>query len=269
MTMNSLELAKLSRISAVQMVSRAKAAHIGSSLSVIDILAVLYAGGAKVDPKSPNAPERDVVIMSKGHAASALYSVLANVGFFNVQLLERYCLDGSPLNGHVTSHGVPGVEFSTGSLGHGLPFGVGVALSSRATDRRVFVILSDGECDEGSNWEAALVAAHYSLRNLVVLIDRNGLQSLGSTEATIRLEPLASKWSSFGWNTVEVDGHDHASLRMAIDQTRTNQIPSAIICRTTKGKGVPFMEDSVLWHYKSPSHEELRIAVNALGGSVA
>lgn len=265
--LDSLELARLSRISALRMVSRARAAHIGSSLSVIDILAVLYSpGGASTDPKSPDSPGRDIVILSKGHAAAAMYAVLANAGFFDLDLLDHYCDDGAKLNGHVTSHGVPGVEFSTGSLGHGLPYGVGVALGASATDRRVFVVLSDGECDEGSNWEAALFASHHALKNLTVLIDRNGLQSLGSTEDTIRLEPLAAKWEAFGWSVLEVDGHDHDALRTSIRNVQQFANPSVIICKTIKGKGVSFMEDSVLWHYKSPSTEQLSDAVTSLGG---
>lgn len=266
MTDASQELARRSRIRAIQMCSRAQAAHIGSALSVIDILSVLYAGAANIRPETTNDPERDVVIVSKGHAAAGVYAVLGNSGFLPVKWLDDYCVDGGTLGGHVTSGAVPGVELSTGSLGHGLPFGTGVAFGKRrrALGGRVFVILSDGECDEGSNWEAALLAAHHNLDNLVVLIDRNGLQSLDMTENTVRLEPLAAKWSAFGWTVVDVDGHDHEAIREALQGSNSVQRPMVIICHTVKGKGVSFMENSVLWHYRPPAGDELVSALAEL-----
>ena len=248
------------------MCSQASAAHIGSSLSAIDILAVIYGRVANVSAASMDDPERDIVLISKGHAAAGVYSVMAHAGFFPVEWLDAYCQDGAALGGHVTS-GVPGVELSTGSLGHALPFGVGRALvAARAgSARRTFVVLSDGECDEGSNWEAALMAAHHDLANLTVVIDRNGLQSLTTTELTLRLEPLAEKWAAFGWAVSEVDGHDHAQLLQALG--RRDGRPCVVIAKTIKGRGVDYMEDKVPWHYKSPNPDELASAVDQLRGN--
>lgn len=249
------------------MCGHAKAAHIGSSLSVIDILAVLYSGAANIDPSTVDDPDRDVVIVSKGHAAAGVYAVLGNAGFFPLDWLDNYCVDGSPLGGHVTKGRVPGVELSTGSLGHGLPFGVGVALGRMRQGRggHVFVVMSDGEQDEGSNWEAALLAGHHELVNLTVIIDRNGIQSLDSTEATMRLEPLADKWSAFGWDSLDVDGHDHATLGQALQSARSQPRPTVVIAHTVKGKGVSFMENQVLWHYRPPTGEALQQALQELG----
>ncbi len=259
-------LARASRISAVTMCSSAGAAHIGSSLSVIDILSVLYGSVASIHPDTIDSPDRDVVLLSKGHAAAGLYAVLAHSGYFPLWWLDSYCSDGARLGGHVT-HGVPGVEFSTGSLGHALPFGLGQALVAQRenSNRRVFVVVSDGECDEGSNWEAALLAAHHSLGNLTVIIDRNGLQSLATTEMTVRLEPLADKWRAFGWHVSEVDGHDHRQLIDSLLSCQT--MPTVVIARTVKGRGVDFMEGAVNWHYKSPNSEELAAALVQLAGT--
>ena len=264
--MPSRVLANRSRISAVTMCGQAMAAHIGSSLSMIDILAVLYSGVANVNPARADHPARDIVIVSKGHAAAGTYATLGNAGFFPMEWLEDYCRDGGPLGGHVTKGRVPGVELSTGSLGHGLPFGVGVALGRSRQGRagRVFVVMSDGEQDEGSNWEAALLASHHGLTNLTVIIDRNGIQSLGNTESTLRLEPLAAKWSAFGWATADVDGHDHDALAGALKNAATGTKPTVVIAKTVKGKGVSFMEDEVLWHYRSPTGDALVSALSEL-----
>ena len=261
-------LARAARSSAVQMCGSAKAAHIGSSLSVIDILAVLYAGAANIRPDTTQAPDRDVVIVSKGHAAAGVYAVLGNAGYFPLEWLDDYCHDDAVLGGHVTSGVVPGVEWSTGSLGHGLPVAVGIALGRRrrGVDGHVFVVLSDGECDEGSNWEAALLASHHGLNNLTVLIDRNGIQSLDTTENTVRLEPLADKWRAFGWTAIDVDGHDHSALAAGIASAETLPGPVVLVCRTTKGKGVSFMEDRVLWHYRPPSADEVQVALAEIRG---
>ncbi len=249
------------------MCATANASHIGSSLSVIDILAVLYGAVARVDPNRPAAGDRDIVLVSKGHAAAGVYAVLSAAGFIPESWLDDYCADGAPLGGHVTAHGVPGVELSTGSLGHALPFGVGQALAASrdGVDRRVYVVMSDGECDEGSNWEAALLAAHHGLGNLTVVIDRNGLQSLTTTEQTLRLEPLLDKWTAFGWEAAEVDGHDHEALETAV--SRRTEGPSVVVARTVKGHGVDYMENQVAWHYKSPSPEQLEVALRQLGSS--
>ena len=255
------ELAYRVRQEILKMTSVAKASHVGSALSVIDILAVLYAEVANVSPENIGKVDRDIVILSKGHAASAIYSTLAIQGFFPMDWLDKYCANGAPLGGHVTSKGVPGVELSTGSLGHGLPYGLGIALSRKrfAEDGRVFVVMSDGECDEGTTWESALLANHHGLNNLTVVIDRNGIQSLKETEVTLRLEPFADKWSAFGWNIFEIDGHDYEALYKSLKQSEK---PTVVIAKTVKGKGVSFMENSVLWHYRPPNHEELQRALD-------
>ena len=243
------------------MITASKAAHIGSSLSVIDILSVIYAYKLNNDRKN------DVVLLSKGHAAAAMYAVLGNSGFNPKDKLLTYCQDGSSLGGHVTHFGNNGVEFSTGSLGHALSFGVGKAIAKTidSENSRIFVVLSDGECDEGSTWEAALVAAHNGLSNLTVIIDRNNLQSLKSTEETLKLEPLDKKWESFGWRVEKVDGHNHDNLLMKI-QVKDNltRSPNVIIANTIKGKGVSFMENKIEWHYKSPSPEQREQALKEL-----
>ena len=254
------DLAFQARQEILKMTSKAKASHVGSALSVIDILSVLYSGVANIGPSNMNKNDRDIVILSKGHAASAIYSILALKDFFSIQWLEQYCGNGAPLGGHVTSKGVPGVELSTGSLGHGLPYGLGIALSRKrsSTPGRVFVVMSDGECDEGTTWESALLANHHELDNLTVVVDRNGIQSLKETELTLRLEPFAQKWKSFGWDVDEIDGHDYLELtRSLIEQSR----PTVVIAKTIKGKGVSFMENSVLWHYRPPNEEELSRAL--------
>jgi transketolase len=243
------------------MTSRSKASHVASSLSVVDILSVLYSGIANISPHQITSFERDIIILSKGHAAAAIYSVLALKDFFKMNWLETYCEDGASLGGHVTSKGVPGVELSTGSLGHGLPYGLGIAISRKKSNNpgKIYVVMSDGECDEGTTWESALIANHYKVNNLTVLIDRNRIQSLDFTESTIALEPFTDKWKSFGWNVQEVDGHCHESLRKSIESPSAQ--PKCIVANTTKGKGVDFMENSVLWHYKSPNQLELHDAI--------
>jgi len=253
---------------ALRMVHRANASHIGTGLSMADILAVLYAGVARVDPAEPRAPQRDRVILSKGHGAAASYAALANAGFFATELLDTFCQDGSLLAGHV-SHHVPGVDFSTGSLGHGLSLGCGVALGFKLDRRqgRAYVILSDGECDEGSTWEAVLFAPHHALDNLVAIVDYNKIQSFGSVKDVLDLEPFADKWASFRWNVNVVDGHDHASLYEAFAAaTSTSGRPSVIIANTVKGRGVSFMEDDLAWHYRSPTAEQLVLALNEVRG---
>lgn len=254
-------LARAARIEILRMTSYAKASHVGSALSVVDILSILYSGVANISPNSVQALDRDVLILSKGHAASALYAVLAIQGYFPKQLLDNYCENGAKLGGHVTSSELVGIELSTGSLGHGLPYGLGIALSRKITgvDGRVFIIMSDGECDEGTTWESALLANHHELDNLVVIVDRNRIQSLKDTEKTLKLEPFKMKWESFGWSCEEVDGHDYSALVLAANEQCEG--PRVIIANTTKGRGVSFMENSVLWHYRAPNVEELRSAM--------
>lgn len=259
-------LAKTIRRDALRMVHRARASHIASALSITDILAVLYGAVLRVDPADPRWEGRDRFILSKGHACVAVYATLAARGFFPHAQLETYGQDYSDLMNHI-SHKVPGVEFSTGSLGHGLPFGAGKALAAkrRGASWRTVVLTSDGEWGEGSNWEAALFAAHHGLDNLVVVLDYNKLQSLTTVADTLNLEPFADKFRAFGWEVREVDGHDHAALRTAIGGAPwVAGRPSLVLAHTTKGKGVSFMENSVRWHYSSPNDEQLAQALAEL-----
>ncbi len=212
--MDTKKLAKRIRVHALKMANNGGSSHIGSALSIADILAVLYGETLYVNPDIPKAPERDRFILSKGHAGAAVYAALAETGFFDIKKLMTHYQDGSDLCGHVSHKGIPGVELSTGSLGHGLSVGAGMALGAKMDDKahRVFVLLSDGECDEGSNWEAILFAAHHRLDNLVAIVDYNKIQSLASVEETLSLEPFADKWRSFIWAVREVDGHDHSQF---------------------------------------------------------
>ena len=264
--LESQDLACRIRVQALQMVHRAKASHIGSALSICDIVAVLYGQVLHLDPKQPDAKNRDRFILSKGHACVAVYAALAETGFFPREDLLKYGQDHSMLMNHI-SHKVAGVEFSTGSLGHGLPFGTGKALAAqrRKLDWRTFVLLSDGELGEGSNWEAMMFAAHHQLDKLVAIVDYNKLQSLTTVDKTLRVEPLADKARSFGWAVREVDGHNHAELAVLLDTAPWELAkPSFLIAHTTKGKDVSFMENSVDWHYKSPSAEQLAQALAEL-----
>jgi transketolase len=229
-----------------------------------DLMAVLYGGVLRVDPQNPDLPDRDRLILSKGHAGAGVYAVLAETGFFPVEKLESHCQDGSDLCGHVSHIGIPGVELSTGSLGHGLSIGAGMALGARFDDRsfRVFVLMSDGECDEGSTWEAILFASHHELDNLVAIVDYNKIQSLDWVEKTLALEPFADKWRSFGWSVVEVDGHDHEDILAGLENISPEPgKPTCIIAHTVKGKGVSFMENSVLWHYRTARGGEFDAAL--------
>lgn len=265
-TIDTEALALAARKSVLQMTHVAQSSHVGSALSVIDILAVLYSGSAKVSPETSDSPDRDCVIFSKGHAASALYAILALRGFYPTSLLEGFCADGGQFGGHITHHGKPGVELSTGSLGHGLPYGLGVAMSQkkRGSSARTFIVMSDGECDEGTTWESALLAHQFGLNNLTVIIDRNRIQSLTFTEDTVALEPFADKWRAFNWSVRTVDGHSHKELAAALE---TQDRPLCIIAETTKGKGVSFMENKVLWHYRPPSVQDLEAALLELQGT--
>ena len=256
---DSVALARAARADVLRMVHRARASHVGSCYSIADILAVLYGRVLRRRAGEPRWPGRDRFILSKGHAAAIVYATLANVGILPRSELDTYGADGSLYMTHV-SHKITGVEFSSGSLGHGLPFGVGKALAGQRQQQpwRVFVQLSDGEMDEGSNWEALMFAAHHRLDNLVAIIDYNKLQSLTSISRTLGLEPLVDKLTAFGWHVREVDGHDHAALAEALGSTPwTPGKPSLLLAHTTKGKGVSFMEGQVAWHYKSPNDEQL------------
>jgi transketolase len=261
-------LADQIRCQALRMVTRAKASHIGSALSIADIMAVLYGWILRVYPTQPRHPDRDRFILSKGHACVAVYAALAETGFIDPALLESYGTDGSMLMAHI-SHKVPGAEFSTGALGHGLPFGTGKALAAKRRGQawRTVVLTSDGEWGEGSNWEAALFAAHHGLDNLVCIIDYNKLQSLRTVDETLRLEPLHSKFEAFGWDVREVDGHDHGALIDALETAAlTTGKPTMLIAHTVKGKGVSFMENKVEWHYRNPTPELLEAALAEIEG---
>lgn len=265
-TSSTRALARTIRRLSLEMVTAARASHIGSALSIADIVAVLYGRVLQVRPAEPRWPGRDRFILSKGHACVAVYAALAARGFLPEAQLKTYGADHSLLMNHI-SHHVPGVEFSTGSLGHGLPFGVGKALAARRQGAawRTFVLMSDGELGEGSNWEAALFAAHHGLDNLVAVIDYNKLQSLTTVARTLGVEPLADKWRAFGWAVREADGHDHDALAAALDAMPWESgRPGVLIAHTTKGKGVSFMEDRVEWHYRSPSADQLAQALGEI-----
>jgi transketolase len=265
-SVNTESLARSIRIDVLEMVHRARASHVGSCFSIADLLAVLYGTVMTYDIGNVRSEARDRLILSKGHAAAAVYAALANLGVIQNESLLEYGMNGSKYMTHV-SHKVPGVEFSTGSLGHGLPFGVGKALAAkrRNSSWRVFVVLSDGEMDEGSNWEAMMFASHHKLDNLIAIIDYNKLQSLDTIESTLGLEPLVEKLNAFGWATKEVDGHCHKSLLSSLSSTPwLPGKPSMLVMHTVKGRGVRFMENNVEWHYKSPSSEQLVIARNEI-----
>ncbi len=250
----------------VQMVHRARSSHIGSALSIADLLAVLYGGRLRVDPTRPAWEGRDRMVLSKGHACVALYAALAERGYFPVEWLDTFYQNGTLLAGHATA-GTPGIDVSTGSLGHGLSIACGMALAGRraGADYRVFTVLSDGECDEGSTWEAVLFAPHHRLDNLVAIVDYNKIQSLGRVEDVLNLDPLADKWRAFGWAVREIDGHDLAKIDAAMDTLPLQaHRPTCLIAHTVKGKGVSFMENRLAWHYRPPEDDELALALEEL-----
>lgn len=263
----TVELALQLRRHVVRMCKTGGSSHVGSALSIADIVAMLYGAVLRVDPADPGWADRDRFILSKGHAGACVYAALAECGFFPTSALAGHYRNGSRLSGHVSHKGVPGVELSTGSLGHGLGVGAGMAMQLRRMggSQRVYVLLSDGECDEGSVWEAALFAAHHRLSGLCAVIDYNKLQSLGPVEETIALEPFADKWRAFGWDVIETDGHDHMELARAFAAAAGADGPSCIIAHTVKGCGVSFMENQVLWHYRAPQGDEFVAAMRELG----
>ena len=261
------ELAKKVRIHSLKMAHIGGAAHTGSSFSIADILAVLFTDILHKNSQDPNDDQRDRFVLSKGHAAAALYATLAETGYFPLDKLDTHCQDGSELCGHVSHIGIPGVEVSTGSLGHGLSLSTGMALAAKIDQKkhRIFTLLSDGECDEGSTWEAVLFAAHHHLDNLIAIIDYNKIQSLDTVADTLELEPFSDKWRSFGWQVREVDGHKHQQLQSELSSVPLELgCPSVIICHTVKGKGVSFMENTVLWHYRIPKGDEYAAALQEL-----
>jgi transketolase len=260
-----VKLAAEVRISVLHTIDAARMGHIGGDFSVSDIVTTLFFGVLNLDPAEPNWAGRDRFILSKGHCSAALYSVLAMRGFFPIEALKTFMAPLSALNGHPNRRKVAGVEANTGPLGHGLPIGVGCAIAARLAkaDWRTFVVLGDGELQEGSNWEAAMAAGHRGLANLTAIIDRNRLQQGARTEDTNRLEPLADKWRAFGWEVHEIDGHDHGLLYDVLAARGTDR-PRCVIARTIKGRGVSFIEDRVEWHHKVPSLEQVELALKEL-----
>lgn len=264
--MTSEQLAWLIRRHAVEMTALSGGSHIGAILSVADIMGVLYTDILKFDKDDPEWDGRDRFILSKGHSGASVYAALAENGFFSVEELKTHYADGSRLSGHV-SHHLPGVDFSTGSLGHGLSVAAGRALAAKqdGKDFRSFVVLGDGECNEGSVWEAAEFANHFKLDNLVAVVDHNHMQSLDYCNNTLEVD-MEKRWKGFDWNVIVVDGHDHDALRAALtDTSNPEHKPTVVIANTIKGKGISFMQNDILWHYRFP-HEgwEYNCAVNEL-----
>lgn len=239
----------------------------GAAFSMADIISVLYFDGVlKYDAENPEWDERDKFILSKGHASYALYAVLAKAGYFPEEELRYVGRPGSKFGGHPKMHDIPGVETSTGALGHGLSFAIGIAYANKVDkkDSHVYVVLGDGECQEGSVWEGALSAPTLALDNLTVVIDHNKLQAMDALENIVHMKPFTDKWKAFGWNVLEIDGHNHEEIREAL-LTRKETVPTLIIAHTIKGKGVSFMEDVPIWHYRMPNDEELPILMQELG----
>ena len=260
----------LCRRQVLQIIKHAGAGHTGGSLSCVDILNVLYHRVLRVSPATFSDPRRDRYIQSKGHSVEALYVVLADCGFFPAAGLETLCRYRSPFVGHPTRK-VPGIEHNTGALGHGLSFSVGLALGAKMDQAgfRVFTLLGDGELAEGSNWEAAMAAAHYQLANLTAIIDCNMLQITGRTRDVMNFEPLAEKFAAFGWAVRQVDGHDLAALTDALQAPLAAARPGVVIARTVKGRGVSFMEDAAKWHHGVPSDEEYTRALAEIDAALA
>lgn len=241
--------------------------HMGGAFSATDIIATLYFGDVlRYDPQTPDWEDRDKFILSKGHACYALYAALARAGYFPEEELRRVGRPGSRFGGHPKLHEIPGVEASTGALGHGLSFAIGIAYADKADgrDSHVYALLGDGECQEGSVWEGALSAPMLGLDNLTAVIDYNKLQAMDALENIVRMRPFAEKWRAFGWNVTEIDGHDCAQIREAL-LTRAKGRPTAVIANTVKGKGVSFMENEPIWHFRMPNKEELPVLMEELG----
>ena len=262
------EFARQARIDVIKILHRSKDSHVGTCFSCLDILAVLYNAVLNIDPKNPDMEDRDIFIMSKGHGAAALYSTLARRGYFPAELLESYCKVGSDLAGHVRKFVVPGVDCSAGSLGHGLSLATGIGYANRlkGSPGRVFVLMGDGECNEGSVWEAAMLAAYHKLSNIVAIVDRNRLQSYNSDEKVLGMGDIGEKFRAFGWRTADISGHDIPALISTL-QTACSKEPApplAVIAHTIKGKGVSYMENKLEWHFKSPNDEELEIGLREL-----
>jgi transketolase len=264
---NTKQLALSVRKLIVEMIYNAKASHIGGALSMTDILAVLYGDVLRIQPANPKDPQRDRFLLSKGHSCTGLYAVLGLKGFFPIDQLHTYSKNGSVFLSH-TSHHIPGIEISAGSLGHAFAVSAGIALACKRKGSRfnTYCLISDGELDEGSNWETIMFAPQHELDNLTLIIDNNKIQSLGFVDDVIRLEPIDEKFKSFGWEVFRVDGHNHQELLNTFLQIRNNNNgkPKVVIADTIKGKGIDFMENKILWHYKSPSLNEYKEALDQL-----
>ena len=261
------KIAREVRRDVLNMVYRAKAPHIGSSLSIVEILVALYFRCLSVSPERAEDENRDILILSKGHGCPALYAALARRGFLRPDVMDGFCINGGTLEMHPTRDVKRGIEVSTGSLGHGLSIGAGMALAAKQghSRRRVFTLLSDGETNEGSVWEAAMFASHHKLDNLISIVDYNKIQALGKTREVVNLEPLAGKWRSFGWKATEIDGHDFEQIISTLERVPfQQQKPSVIIAHTIKGKGISFMENELLWHYRCPDKAEYARALQEL-----
>ncbi len=252
----------------LEMIYRTKAPHIASSFSIVEILMALYFKYLKIDARYPCAKNRDRFILSKGHGCPALYAVLAERGFLDKRDLREYSIDGGSLEQHPRINIKKGIEVSTGSLGHGLSVGAGMAFAAKRDKAhyKIYVLLSDGELNEGSTWEAAMFAPHHHLDNLIAIVDYNKMQALGFTKDILNLEPLADKWRAFGWNVYEVDGHDFSNIFSVFKSFRSSNRPSVFIAHTIKGKGVSFMENNLLWHYRAPNDKEYFDALKELSG---
>lgn len=261
------EFAKAIRRTAVQLAYKTNTSHTGGTMSQADILAVLYSGVMNITPKTIDASNRDRFIQSKGHCCASYYAALALKGFMDYdELMENYCIDGSQYFEHV-SHKLPGVELSTGSLGHGLPVACGMALGSKRSNNpfNVYIIIGDGEINEGSNWEAIMFAAHNKLDNLCVILDKNQMQALGDTKDILCLDPMSEKLKAFQWNVIDIDGHDIQQIVDAFDNFKeTEGKPTIIVANTIKGKGVSYMEHNLRFHYSAPNDEEYKIAMEEL-----
>lgn len=262
--------ARLIRENSLRIIHAAKSGHPGGSLSIADILATLYFGGhLRYDPRNPKDPNRDILVVSKGHSSPAVYSCLGLAGFFPVEDTISFRRYGSPYQGHIDSSRVAGVEMSTGSLGHGLSNALGFALAAKLdkNPKKIFALLSDGELQEGSNWEAAMACAHYQASNLVAIVDRNRIQLDGWTEKTMALHPIAEKFHAFNWEVIEIDGHNVDEINTALNRAqalRSGDKPICILAQTVKGKGVSFMEDQVGWHGVAPKDDDLKKALEEL-----
>jgi transketolase len=261
--------ARAVRAATVRMAHKGRTSHVASALSCVDVLVTLYFHSMRVDPVRPEDPASDRFILSKGHGCMAWFATLAERGYFPADLLDEYSLNGGRLAEHPSPGSVPGVDVATGSLGHGLSIAAGISVARRIEGRpgRTFVVLSDGECNEGSVWEAAMFAARWKLDNLVAIVDYNKWQAMGRSDEITALAPLADKWRAFGWETTEVDGHDLAALATVLDAVPlATGKPTAIVAHTVKGKGVSFMEGDLEWHYRPPSESDLTRALLEIEG---